>query len=421
MVCLKILYVYNNLTILWKERKMKSKLCWVPFVPVALAVIVLKILDTLNVFPLLPTNMLSYVGIGLILLMFAVCVIFTAIDKKTSPAYLLTRNYYAAVFAMISAGCIASRSALTIILALQNSTFSFMTFVVTLFGMAASVCFVVISLAHFQGRNFLPRMAAFMLVMPIWAGVSLISEFLDNRKVSVADVDSFKLFSLAFAMIFLFKLAMIIATVDGGNPVKSMYLYGFPVAALGLAAGAKAITSIAISGIDYSENVISFAFFGLGLYALSLIVEITKLSRTKEEQIIQYDLDDFDEEQRVYGAHQDNFVAAPEEQTGDYDYDYSYATEAAEEYVTSSDEDYTEDYDYYGYGDEKDVENLVVAPNAGEDDDVIYVDSSVVDDFEDNILGAKPHEVESPAHEEEKIYDDADMEKINRLIDEINS
>lgn len=400
---------------------MKSKLCWIPFIPVTIAVIILKVCETLNVFPLLPTNTLSYISIGLVLLMFAVNIVFTIADKKTSPAYLLTRNLFAAVCAMLAAVCVASRSALTIILALQNSQFSFITLAVTLFGMATAVCLVVVSLAHFQGRNFLPRMAAFMLAMPVWAGVTLVNEFLNNRKVSVADVDSFLLFSLAFAMIFLFKTSMIIATVDGSNPVKSAYLYGLPLATLGISSGVNAVVSIAKSGLDYSENVISFAFFFMGLYAVALLIEMTRLARTKDEQIIKYDLDDYDEEQRVYGMHQDNFVAAPEEQTGDYDYDYSFASEDVENFVTSSDEEYTEEYDYYGYGTQEEAEQLVVAPDAVAEDDAIYVDSSVVSDFEDNVLGTHAQEIESAPVEEEKVYDDTDMEKINKLLDEINS
>ena len=108
----------------------------------------------------------------------------------------------------------------------------------------------------------------------------------------------------------------------------------------------------------------------MGLYAVALLIEMTRLARTKDEQIIKYDLDDYDEEQRVYGMHQDNFVAAPEEQTGDYDYDYSFASEDVENFVTSSDEEYTEEYDYYGYGTQEEAEQLVVAPDAVAEDEL---------------------------------------------------
>lgn len=406
---------------------MKSKLSWVTFIPVTLISVVFTIIDAFNVLPSFPAKFFSYSSLGLVMLMFVINIVFVATDKETSPAYLLTRNIPASVFALLAAALITSKSALTTILDIQNGKFDFMSLALTLFGAGTAICLVVISLAHIQGRNFLPRMGAFLLIMPVWAGLVLVNEFLENRKVSLADVDEIKLFALAFAMIFLFKLSMIIATVDGRNPVKAMYLYGLPLASLGIIIGVEAVISIIKSGIDYSENVYSFAFFFLGIYALCLIYEITKLSRTKSEQVIKFDLDDFDEEQRVYGAHQDNYVAAPEEQTGDYDYDYTSASEESEFYVTEKDGNYTSDYDYDynygGYGGDSDQDDLVAPPEPAneEDDDVIYVDSGVVDEFEDKVLGARTQDVDSPLNDEEAEYDDEQMAKIDKLIEDINS
>ena len=405
---------------------MKSKLCWATFIPVTLIAIILKALESFSVIPSLPGKMLSYTALGLILLTFIIHIIFVASDKETSPAYLLSRNVPAAVFLLISAAMITSKSALTIILALQNNKFDFLILAMTLLGIVTAVCLVVISLAHIQGRNFLPRMGAFLLVMPVWAGLVLVYEFLENRKVSVADVDEFKLFALAFMMIFLFKLSMIISTVDGRNPVKAMFLYGLPMASLCLSIGAVNVFDIIKNGIDYSENVFGFALCALGIYAVLFIREITSLMRTKSEQVIKFDLDDFDEQQRVYGAYQDNYVATPDEQTGDYDYDYTSASEESEVYVTEKDKHYTSDYDYDysygGYGGNSDQDDLVAPPEAPtEDDDVIYVDSDVVDDFEEKVLHSSVRDVESPVNDKETEYDDEQMAKIDKLIEDINN
>ncbi|MBQ7505566.1 MAG: hypothetical protein IJT79_09695 [Ruminococcus sp.] len=405
---------------------MKSKLCWATFIPVTLIAIILKAMESFSIFPSLPGKMLSYTALGLILLTFIINIIFVARDKVTSPAYLLSRNIPAAVFLLISAALITSKSALITILALQNKKFDFLSLTMTVLGMVTAICLVVISLAHIQGRNFLPRMGALLLAMPVWAGLVLVYEFLENRKVSVADVDEFKLFALAFMMIFLFKLSMIIATVDGRNPVKAMFLYGLPMASLCLTIGAVNVFNIIKNGIDYSENVFGFALCSLGIYALLFIYEMTNLMRTKSEQVIKFDLDDFDEEQRVYGAFQDNYVAAPEEQTGDYDYDYSSASEESEVYVTEKDKHYTSDYDYDysygGYGGNSDQDDLVAPPEAPtEDDDVIYVDSGVVDDFEEKVFHTNAKNVDSPFNEKETEYDDEQMAKIDKLIEDINS
>ena len=98
---------------------MKSKLCWVTFLPFTLIAIALKVVEALNMLPSLPSKVLSYSALGLILLMFVINIVFVAVDRKTSPAYLLTRNIYAAVFLLLSAAMITSKAALTTIVDLR--------------------------------------------------------------------------------------------------------------------------------------------------------------------------------------------------------------------------------------------------------------------------------------------------------------
>ncbi len=388
--------------------------------PLALAAVLVKALQMFGIGFAEDDYLASYVSLCAVLLMFVINIVFVALDKKTSPTYILRRNIPASVFAILAAAMITSKSALELILSLQNHSYNLFVLAVSVFGFLTSVCLVVISLAHLQGRNFLPNMGALFLCMDIWGGLMLINEFLKNRTVSVYKINPLVLFAYAFGMIFLFKLGMVISTVKGKNPVKALYLYGMPFAAIGITIGVINVISIIKNGLDYSENVIGFGLFALGLYVVSFLFEITKFALTKEEQILKYDLDDFDEEQRVYGAFQDNTVVAPEEQTGDYDYDYSSSTEEAENYVTAANEDYTDDYDYeYGYGgsDKNDADDLVVAPEVQEEDDAIYVEKDKVENFEEGVLESnKENYLDNEAEVSEH-----DKERIDKLIEDINS
>ncbi len=413
---------------------MKSKLCWIPFIPLTIAATVLQVLQTLGTFEMPSPYFFTYIASYLLIGMFAVNIVFTAIDKKTSPVYLLTRNVPAAVCAMLAAATIASKSALIIILDIQNRQLDAFVFATVLMGMLAAVCMVFVAMAHLQGRNFLPRMGMLFLSMPVWAGMMLISEFLSNRTVSVLSINPFKLFAFAFAMVFLFKLSMIIATVNGKNPVKAMYLYGLPLAGFGIAYGVGNIVYMVMDGIHYSENITAFIFLSLALYIICFNIELTRLSRTNEEQLLKFDLDDYEEEIRAYGNAESGILVQPEEQTGDYDYDYEVTKSDAETYITEKDASYQDEdtddyvYGYYGYGAEIDAEHLVVAPDA-EDDDAIYVDSNVVDKFEEKLIetdedkkGQSGEKTVSPAKEEKSASDKTDdeqLEKINRILEDI--
>ncbi|MCH5303454.1 MAG: hypothetical protein J1E41_01200 [Ruminococcus sp.] len=369
---------------------MKSKLCWISFIPFAILAVVIEVLQNNSILFSKDSNLAPYLVVGAVLVILLINIIFVAIDKKSSPVYLLSMNIPAAAFATLAAALVASKSALIMILDLQNHTYTLFTLALSVFGILTSICLVIIALAHIQGRNFFPRMGVLFLSMPVWAGLMLISEFLSNRTVSVSSVNPINLFCYAFTMIFLFKLAMLIATVDGKNPVKSMYLYGLPLAGLGLAVGVNTIFSIIYDGFDYSENIISFAFFAFALYVISFNIELSKNSYSNEEQLLEYDLDDFDNNQSIT-AIQDNFVVMSERQTDDYDYDYSS--------VAGADDDF------------------VVAPDIKEDD-VIYIEKNKAESFEEGVVGRKS---KSEKLEIEDSEEQSEMNKIDKIIEDIDN
>ena len=423
---------------------MKSKLCWIPFILFSLAAIALLILGNFSVINL-ENNVVSYLVLGSILAMFAVNIVFVAIDRKTSPIYLISRNIPAAVFSMLAAALVASKSSLNAILNLQGGTVDYFNLVVSVFGMLTAVSLVVIALSHIQGRNFLPNMSYFFLMMPVWGGLMLISEFLGNRIVSVNAIDPLSIFMYSFVMIYLFKLSMVITTVDGKNPVKSMFLYGFPLSGLGLTIGTKGICSIITNGFDYSENITHFLCLAIAIYAIFINIELTRFMKTKDEQIVKFDLDEYGEVEARYGGYGtngDDFVVSSDKTTDDYD--YALAGIEAESFVRAPENINTDDTDY-GY----DIENydygLVVAPDEV-DDGAIYIKKEAAESFVTGVPEQsepaasdtpviQPAEQSEPEVAEKRVItpqepiivtheaseDEETMAKIDRLIADMNN
>ncbi|MCH5298694.1 MAG: hypothetical protein J1E96_02915 [Ruminococcus sp.] len=286
---------------------------------------------------------------------------------------------------MLAAALAASKSSLNAILNLQSGAVDFFVLVVSLFGMLTAVSLVVIALSHIQGRNFLPNMSYFFLVMPVWGGLMLISEFLGNRIVSVNSIDPLMIFVCSFMMIYLFKLSMVITTVDGKNPVKSLFLYGFPLAGLGLTIGAKGICSIIINGFDYSENITQLLFLAIALYVIFVNIELTRFMRTKEEQIIKFDLDEYGESESLYGGYGtngDDFVVKSDNITDDYD--YSFAGAEVETFVKAPEIIDTDSLVYGRDVEDYPIDDFVVAPDEV-DDGAIYIKKEDAESFEGGI------------------------------------
>lgn len=387
-----------------------SKLTLITALPVCVFTILVKVLQSFGIqFPF-DDYIVSYGVVSVILAMFVINIIFIATDKKTSPVHILNRNIPAALFALLSSVFITAYSVLAIIQILQAGAINFVAIVTAGFGVLSAIGFVIVALAHFQGRNYMPRMGAYLLVLPCWACLMLISEFLNNRQKSALSIDPIKLFTFLFAMIFLYMISMVIATIDGKNPVKACFLYGLPMVVCGVGYGVSVIISVFVNGLDFSENSLGFAFFAISLYALSVIGELTAKLKTTDEQIAVFDAGDIDENNRMYGAEGDDLLI-PEENTGDYEYDYGSATVEAEDFVTELDYNYLEEKDK-PISAPSDKEDYIVATgnDTDENDDAIYISKDKAESFESGILERQYEEL---SKEQSKRIDD--------LIAEINT
>ena len=72
----------------------------------------------------------------------------------------------------------------------------------------------------------------------------------------------------------------------------------------------------------------------------------------------------------------------------------------------------------YGEGEKSDAEDLVVAPEVEVEDDAIYVEKDKVETFEEQVLESN-QETTDPNKEAE--VSEEDQEKINKMIEDINS
>ena len=205
----------------WKVNLiMKVKMSWFSFLPAVFLILVIKILELAGVSQLFEAVSASYMSVIVVALSYVANLIFSALDKKTSPIHLLERNFPAGAFALLSAACIASKSFLSIIQMLQHHVYDMFNTVTCVVGVIAAISMVIISLGHIQGKNYMPRIGVPLLSIPVWLCLVLTSSFLETRTLSAVDIDPVRNFVFIFAMILFLNLPMVVATVDGKNAVK---------------------------------------------------------------------------------------------------------------------------------------------------------------------------------------------------------
>lgn len=282
---------------------MKVKHSIIPFIPIALAMVVLKIMSIFAVDSnglLFGMNKISvsYLTVILALGLFVVCVFLNLFDRKTAPVYKVKKNYFSGIFAILFGIAVAGSSFITLMNTTKDNTdYYFMSIIVAAFSIPACIAFVIMSKAHFSGKTSVSGVSMLYIFPALWGCCALVYEFLSETKVSVSATDMTSLFCYIFITLYLFSYAMIVARVKGRNPVKACFIYGLPAIALSLSYGVYEIVTAVYENTGIQNIVIGAQFVIFAIYAVSFIIEMFTGTLTKDEVEI---IDSLPEEEDTY-------------------------------------------------------------------------------------------------------------------------
>lgn len=282
---------------------MKVKYSVIPFIPVAIAMVGLKImslfgLDSNGLLFGMNKTSVSYLVIGFALGLFVLCIFINILDRKTAPVYGVKKNFVSGVLAVFSGFAVAASSIISFLhTSPSNSDNYYMSLVVSLFSFFAGVALILMSKVHFIGKSTVSGISMMYIFPALWGCSCLVSEFLAATKVSISASDMTPLFCYIFVTLYLFSHAMIVSRIKGRNPVKACFVYGLPMVAVSLSYGIYVILTSAVENSGIHTIMVGVQFSVLALYALSFIVEMFFGTITKDEVEI---IDTLPEEEDTY-------------------------------------------------------------------------------------------------------------------------
>ena len=199
---------------------MKVKFSVIPFIPVAIAMVVFKImniygLDSNGLFLGMDKMSVTYSVIGLALGLFLICVLINIFDRKTAPVYPVKKNPFAGVLSILSGLAITSSSVTTVLNTTTDSEYYLMVIVCAAFSIPAGIAFVVMSKVHFTGKSVVSGVSMLFIFPALWGCAELVSEFLVATKVSISASDLTPLFCYIFITLYLFSHSMIVSRIKG--------------------------------------------------------------------------------------------------------------------------------------------------------------------------------------------------------------
>lgn len=269
---------------------MKIKFSWIPFIPVAVLSIILRLYQKLFVDSGIDTGFLSsdmiwLVYAGMVGLLFVVLLLLSAIDRKTSAHYTIKKNFFAGLFAVVAAALIIFDAGMNAGQMLSDGLQSLSQLIDVLFSILGGVAILVMGTSSFSGRNFAKKMGIFSVVAPIWCCIQLVLKFIEYTKQSVNAFDMTNLFFMAFMTLTIFNLSMAYQKVDCKNPVKGTVVYGMPAFIVTIVyAVANLIDQLKInSTYDFMNSLDILAFVALALYTLFMMIEFTNNAKNNTE------------------------------------------------------------------------------------------------------------------------------------------
>ena len=267
---------------------MKTKLCWIPFIPALLAMAFVKYIEVTlpqgGTFMGFDKTALVYFPIIVVPALYIVCILISLFDKKISRVYALGKNPFAALFMFLAGIGVIASSAMHIMDAVSTGNFAVLSFITSIVGVFAALAMVFMASCHLNGRNCGPALSVYMLLPVIWAGFKLGVSFQSFTTVSVISADLLDLLCYSLIALFLYSDAMVICCIQGKNTVKRCFVRGLAMIAAVFTSSVKSVYSIAVNfdAYDVPTMIDTAVMLCIGIYALAVLIEFSAKVKTKD-------------------------------------------------------------------------------------------------------------------------------------------
>ena len=274
---------------------MKSKLSWIPFVPLALLGCFLKLGQGLlpegSILGL--SNLaLEYLYLGCVALIFVFAVIFTAVDKKIAAYYLPRRNIFAGIVGLVLALLLAADGANELFRNFSSGKVDVLGVVGAVLALLSAIVFIVLGLSYVFRRKEGKQFSLLNVIPALYFGIEMILSFVSFTTISIRLADVSRLICYVFATMFFFNYALMLSLTKAKRAVKNCFVFGLPAVAVMLPYGAYHLAFF-FSSESIMDNVRPLELLMLGLFVLCVLIEISV--HVKREEELEYVTDDIPE------------------------------------------------------------------------------------------------------------------------------
>lgn len=264
---------------------MKTKLSWIPFIPLALLACFLKLGQELlpeGTILGLSNLVLEYLYLGCAVLILLFAFLFTLVDKKIASYYLPHRNFPAGILGLALALLLAADGANTLFHSFSSGIVDVLSVVGAFLSLLSAIVFIVLGLNHSvrykEGKQF----SLLNIIPAVLFAIRMVLSFVTFTTVSIRLADVSSLICYVLATMFFFNYALMLSLTKAKRAVKNCFVYGLPAVAVTVPYGIYHLL-FAFNSESVMDSIQPLEISLIGLYILCILIEISVFVRAQDD------------------------------------------------------------------------------------------------------------------------------------------
>ena len=141
-------------------------------------------------------------------------------------SFTVKKNVITSIFSLL-AGVFLGAESITKLLNYINGYRDIMQLVLSLFGIASGIVFVMIGICYFIGKNIFKNREILVLIPVVWSIIRLFERFSVYSSVSRYPWEMLDEIVIIFVTLFLLNLARVFANVDNAGKLRGLFVFGY--------------------------------------------------------------------------------------------------------------------------------------------------------------------------------------------------
>lgn len=141
-------------------------------------------------------------------------------------SFTVKKNVITSIFSLL-AGVFLGAESITKLLNYINGYRDIMQLVLSLFGIASDIVFVMIGICYFIGKNIFKNREILVLIPVVWSIIRLFERFSVYSSVSRYPWEMLDEIVVIFVTLFLLNLARVFANVDNAGKLRGLFVFGY--------------------------------------------------------------------------------------------------------------------------------------------------------------------------------------------------